>query len=144
MRRRSCWAASCAAPWVTGTRDAVQQGRRLGGGVGRVPCSRGGALPSPPQFAHEDERSSTMAESLRSSGVGDLRSPRVDHTPNITKGQANAIPKAADQETIRPMEEMAEDATTASAEGDPTPPVTSNGALGRYRNLIAPPGFQVP
>jgi hypothetical protein len=85
-----------------------------------------------------------MGESLRGSGTGDLRSPRTDHTPNITKGQGNAIPRDAEP-TIKGMESAAQDGTTAGSMGQDAAAPQSNGALGKYRDAIVPPsGTNVP
>ncbi len=86
-----------------------------------------------------------MGEGLKSSGVPSRLTGTVRPSG---KAQPNAIPKQADKETIVPMQELAEDATTAGAEGDPTSPVTSNGALDKalpgFSGLIAPRGSNVP
>jgi hypothetical protein len=82
-------------------------------------------------------------ESLRSSGTGDLTAPRTDHTPKITKAMPNAIPRDAEP-TVKGMETAAQDGVTAGAENEDAGAPTSNGALGKYRDLIAPPGYVVP
>jgi hypothetical protein len=85
-----------------------------------------------------------MGESLRGSGTGDLTAPRTDHTPNITKGQANAVPRA-DEPVIKGMESAAQDGTTAGSMSQDAGPPQSNGALGKYRDaIVPPPGTNVP
>jgi hypothetical protein len=81
---------------------------------------------------------------LRTSGIGDLKSPRTDHTPTISKAQGNPIPRP-DQPAITAMEAAAVNGEDAGANGQDAGAAPSNGALGKYRDtLVPPPGFHVP
>jgi hypothetical protein len=81
---------------------------------------------------------------LRSSGVGDLKNPRVAGT-----APTKAIP-AADEAVIKGMETAAEDGTTAGADNLPQNPKTAPGSQpgnipAEYRDaIVAPPGYNVP
>ena len=83
-------------------------------------------------------------KSLIQSGVPDhLQRPDISTIiPATTSSPAKAIPPA-DEGVIRQMIGSAQDAETAGAADENKTP-TSNGALGAYRDLIAPSGFHVP
>lgn len=83
-------------------------------------------------------------ERLRNSGTGDLRSPRTDHTPTISKARGNAVPRSAEA-AIKAMEQEAVSGIDAGAGNQDTGAVPSNGALGKYRDVVVPPStFHIP
>jgi hypothetical protein len=78
----------------------------------------------------------------KSSGIGDLQSPRIDGGGPTRR----AVP-SADEPIIKGMEEAAQDARTAGAQGEQ--PRHGEGSQrgnipGGVGDLIAPDGFRVP
>lgn len=80
---------------------------------------------------------------LKSSGIGDLKSPRV-------AGQApqkGAVP-SADEPMIAAMQKAAREGVQSGATGDERDPATQPGSqpgnIPRRDSIVAPAGFQVP